>query len=218
MMKNSYTYPLSVGLIVASILAILSWLALQEIDRKVAVANADKLQSVLDATEQAYHSWFRQQQADALIWAGTPEVQAFTKQMLKTYGMAGRGHPDAPHVGHDPAEYVADPEFKPQHIALESMPGQVVLRAWLKPVISAKGHQGYFVIAPDGTTLASSRHENIGIPNLLQTQDGFLWQVWAGKAVVSLPQVSDVLLPDESGALRGGQPTMFVAAPIRDEA
>jgi PAS domain S-box-containing protein len=212
-MKNSYAYPLSVGLVVAFILAVLSWLALQEIDRRVAVANEDKLQSLLDATEQAYHSWFRQQQADVSIWAGTPEITGFAKALLSEYSASSRIG-----VAAVPSGSPVAPGQTQQYPQLLSSPLQPALNDWLKPVLSFKAYQGYFIIAPDGISLASSRQENIGTLNLLWGHNGFLEQVLAGHTMVSLPQMSDVPLPDAQGRLRPGLPTMFTAAPIRDEA
>ena len=204
------------GLAVAFILAILSWVALQEIGRKVAVSNADKLQVVLDATEQAYHAWFQQQQADVSIWANTPELQVFAKSLLQVRAEVEQDSDGDSHPDHSPASY--DVETEPAHIALQASPVQAELQQWLKPMLSAKSHLGYFIIALDGISLSSSRHENIGTPNLLQQQNDFLQRVWAGHAVVTLPQVSDVPLPDAQGELRSGLPTMFAAAPIYDDA
>ena len=44
-----------------------------------------------------------------------------------------------------------------------------------------------------------------------------LGAVFAGRATVSRPRPSEVLLPDVDGKERLGLPTMFVLAPIRDD-
>ena len=51
--------------------------------------------------------------------------------------------------------------------ALRRSPAQGEIRRWLRPVLQAKRYQGFFIIAPDGSSLGSTRDSNIGTPNLL---------------------------------------------------
>ena len=60
------------------------------------------------------------------------------------------------------------------------------------------------------------RASNVGSTNLLVEQGDFLTRVFAGETLLSRPMHSDVPLPDATGELAEGQPTMFVAAPIRN--
>ena len=58
-------------------------------------------------------------------------------------------------------------------------------------------------------------------PQLLDQQvpqyESFLRRALEGQVIVSPPFPSVVVMPDEHGQLRAGIPTIFVAAPIRDE-
>jgi diguanylate cyclase (GGDEF)-like protein/PAS domain S-box-containing protein len=80
-------------------------------------------------------------------------------------------------------------------------------------------YQGYFIVGPDGLNLASSRDQNVGVPNgLLAADSGFLDRILGGQVAISRPVVADVPLPGDGGALREGLPAMFVGAPIHDVA
>jgi hypothetical protein len=96
-------------------------------------------------------------------------------------------------------------------------PAQARLRGSLQPILDKRGYIGIFVIAQGSISLASMRDSNVGSTNLLVDQGDFLPKVFAGQTLLSRPMYSDVLLPDATGKLVEGQPTMFVAAPVRDE-
>lgn len=168
-----------------------SWAVQSRIERAAREDMGEALVTVLDTTQQAMRSWFKEQTASAAIWASRPEVLQNAVELLRL-----------PH----------DPE------SLMRAPPQAGLRAVLNPVSAARGYRGYFVVGPDNINLASSRDSNLGVPSLLIEQKGFLDRVRAGETALSLPQVSDVLLPDETGKLAAGLATMFVGAPVRDGA
>lgn len=151
--------------------------------------NHTTLATVLDTTHQALHSWASENRSTTAFWAETPDVVSVTARLL-----------EAPR----------NPE------GLLSDPAQAELRAFLAPVLAAKGYRGFFVIAPDGTSLASTRDANVGTENLLaRSRSGALERILAGETLLTLPQVSDVPLTDADGVLRDGLPTMFVGAPVR---
>ena len=104
---------------------------------------------------------------------------------------------------------------KRTEVALGNTSTQNEIRTWLRAVHTGKGYQGFFIIGPDNINLGSTRDINLGVPNLLVGQEKILTKIWSGKTAMSLPQRSDVPLPDENGILREGQPTMFVGAPIK---
>ena len=76
---------------------------------------------------------------------------------------------------------------------------QAKLREWMVPVLDNVGYRGFFIINKDYINLASSRDGNVGLPNLLDAQEGFLDRVWAGETLLSLPLQSDVPLVDIHG-------------------
>jgi PAS domain S-box-containing protein len=74
------------------------------------------------------------------------------------------------------------------------------------------GDTGFFVIAPDGISLASMRDENIGTPNLIYKQKRLLFdKVFKGQTVLIPPIASDIQF---SGAKNSA--TMFLVAPVMD--
>lgn len=91
------------------------------------------------------------------------------------------------------------------------------MRRQLQPLIDEFGYQGFFVIAPDRVSIASMRDTNIGSINLLAREGDFLQRVFQGEILFSKPVISDVPLPDLKGQMAEGQPTMFVAAPVRND-
>lgn len=91
------------------------------------------------------------------------------------------------------------------------------LRQELGSFVSEYGYQGFFVIAPDYVNIASARDVNIGKTSLLVNEGDFLNRVFQGETLFSRPVHSDVPLPDADAHMKDGQPTMFVASPVRDE-
>ena len=177
--------------VLVCVIVLTSWRLQSGIEDKARTKLAESVDTVLGTTHQAVRSWLKEHRAAANVWASTPKVRAATKSLL---------------VGsHDQQ-------------ALQESAVQAQIRAWLQPVLTGKGYQGYFIIGPDQINLASSRNRNLGQKNLLITQEVFFQKVWAGETAVSLPEKSDVPLPDKDGKLREGLPTMFVGAPIKDKA
>lgn len=80
------------------------------------------------------------------------------------------------------------------------------------------GALGYFIIAPDGMSLASSRDVNVGSHNLImEQQPALMKRVFAGEHVFVQPIYSDVPLKDALGQRVEKAATMFFASPLRDE-
>ncbi len=167
-----------------------SWVVEQNITREAKAEVGESLRTVLNTTHQAVKSWFKEHKSAATIWANTAEIRIAAEHLLATF--------------HKQAD-------------LHNSPAQARLRTWFKPLQEATGYQGYFIIGPGNVNLASSRDQNIGAINLLISQGEFLAALWAGHNAVSVPEKSDVPLPDTQGRLREGAPTMFVGAPILND-
>ncbi|MBT4041290.1 MAG: sensor histidine kinase [Rhodospirillales bacterium] len=181
--KNAITLKMVLPAILVIVLG--AWITLGKIEDDVRAAAGASLKSMLSTTQQAVRSWVHEKRSDALLWASTREMQDHSATLLKI-----------PHT----------------KVALLSSPAQNYLRNWFRPVATAKGFKGFFIIGPDSINLASSRNENVGNVNLLAKQHGFLDKIWAGETAMSLPQYSDV--PLERGTSTDLPPTMFVGAPI----
>jgi|GEM_PF-765959 len=157
------------------------------IEKQYRATISNTLSTILDDVTANVLLWHRERRDDARIWAGHPDLIAYAKALL-----ALRNNRDS----------------------LIKSPSQEKLRKLLKPVLEARGYQGFFIISPESVNLASTRDANIGTKTLLSSQSYFIETLLLGNTAVSLPQLSDVPLPDETGKLVKERPTMFVGAPI----
>ncbi|MHC5066958.1 MAG: ATP-binding protein [Planctomycetota bacterium] len=102
--------------------------------------------------------------------------------------------------------------------ALLSHPGQQTLRQHLASFLIATDGQGFFLIAKDGTSLASMRDSNIGSRNLMvDAYPKMIERAFAGEAVFIPPIPSDVPLDTADDRAAHGAPTMFLVAPVKDD-
>lgn len=175
---------------VVVLLGAASWWVQGRIKSRIRVRTGETLSSVLAATYQGFNTWVGEQQSAALVWANTPEVRRFTEALLLL-----QNSPDS----------------------LKKSPAQAGLRSWFKPIGRVRGYQGFLVIAPGNINLASANDTNVGEISLLAEQEDFLLRTLLGGNALSLPQPSDILLPDSKGNLVAGLPTMFVGAPIKNK-
>ncbi|MBT7207661.1 MAG: cache domain-containing protein, partial [Gammaproteobacteria bacterium] len=146
--------------------------------------------STLYITQQGLKSWVEENKHTVNAIATSPKVIDLTKQLLSTQR--------TPHQ-------------------LINSPAQKKLRKELSPLLLSHGLRGFFIIAPENVSLASTRDANTGTTNLLMNQSKFLDRLWAGESLITLPQISDVPLKNEKGQLVANYPTMFSGAPIRDQ-
>ena len=173
----------------ALIAAVFAWMVLDRIRTQSGREIAGVLTAVLNTSEEAMRHLVVKYKEDAETWASSPDVLENVKALL------------------------SEPRDRE---ALLASPAQSQLRRILQPIVDRRGYVGIFVIAPDNTSLASLRDTNVGTTNLLVEQGSFITRVFAGETLLSRPMPSDVPLPDATGTLVEGQPTMFVASPIRD--
>lgn len=190
-MKSSPWGVGSVFALATVLLGVAAWWGAIQIDEYHRTEVGNSLSAILETTHQAISSWSREQRAATQIWADSTEVVRWTNELLAS--------PRTPE-------------------SLREASAQAVLRDWYRLVSSGRFYEGFFVIAPDNISLGSTRDANIGVPNLLVEQPGALERLWSGETILTTPQRSDVPLLDETGTLREGEATMFVGAPIRDEA
>ena len=98
--------------------------------------------------------------------------------------------------------------------ALLAAPQLAQLRALLEPDLEHYGLSGYVVLNPDYVVLAAGREELIGMNSPPGYQER-LQRCLEGEILVTSPFPSVSMLPDETGKLRAGVPSMFAAAPVR---
>lgn len=153
---------------------------------------AAELRTLLDADVAALRIWLKQQETNAQTVANDRDVQHVVEQILALA--------DSPE-GTDSA--------------LIRSPQSQKLREELQPWLDADNYEEFLLVNPQGRILASSRNELVG-KNGLKAYAEFFAVVFQGEATISHPIPSVVLLPDKDGQSRVGVPTMFAAAPVRD--
>lgn len=176
--------------IVMLLLLIGAWSAQRHITSKTHSEITHALTTVRDTVHQAVRTWFMNHKGTAISWANSQLIRNSAKKLLA---------------------------LPPQRRHLLDSPQQQALRDWFRPLSPIASYRGFFIVGPNNVNLASSRDQNVALKNLLVGQREFLAGVWAGVPAVSLPIKSDVLLMDNSGNLVANLPSIFVAAPIRNE-
>ncbi len=175
------------------IVLLLAWWLLANIKTKVQDEMRQSLQTVLQTTLEAMDLWIENQQRHLEDIAADPRLVDLATRQLEHYSQ-----------GED------------LHTTMELK----ALREIFVDLQQRSGHIGFFVIAADGTNVASLRDENINLPNLIMKhRPDLLSRAFAGETMLIPPIPSDVAL--EGAANIAGQdrpPTMFFATPIRNEA
>jgi hypothetical protein len=151
---------------------------------------AGQLTTILNADVEALRTWTRDQEANARSLAMLPALR--------------------PAV-HDLVALADRPDDLPQAPALANA------RALLNPFVDNYGYVDFFVVSPS-MRIVADKNGALLKSTLEGDHQAFAKKALSGTAAVSRPSRSIALLPDAKGELKPGQPTMFVAAPVRDEA
>lgn len=174
----------------ALLICVVSWFSLSRIETGLNSDIEKSLKVTLDTAQKAAHALFKAEKSSVQLWANDEMVKELVKELLQT---------------------------KRTPVALNKVLTQQHIRNIMKPLLGTLGYKGFFIIAPDGINIASSRKGNVGTINLLVKQEGFLNKVWSGKTLVSLPQRSDVPLENTDGKVINTLSTMFAATQIKNE-
>lgn len=165
-----------------------SVLGLRRIERNARSSAGSMLDGRVEALVALLEAWGDEEIKTASFWAAQPEVERLTVELLD--------------VAHQPRDLLA-------------ADAQQELRDLLAPVLDTYDFRGYFIVAPDGISLSSTRDANTGTTNLVaKEQPGRIGRMLSGEATLTAPQFSDVPLVDASGVLVDRIPTMFVGAPV----
>ena len=171
------------------IVSISAWLALSRIEQASQNNIRESLHTVMQTTHDALQTWIRFRLDDVDELAQNPRVIALSEALLDKH----QNHQDT----------------------IDS-PSLNALRTLLSPKIAKHDDRGFFIIAPDRTSIASLRDANIGSENFIHRHRRlYLDRVFAGETLFIPPIHSDVPLDTPSGLLQEKLPTLFVAAPVR---
>ncbi|MDX8394862.1 MAG: hypothetical protein R8K22_00435, partial [Mariprofundaceae bacterium] len=187
--------PGKLGIMVTLIAGVVSissaWFALDQIRENTRNDLQTILSTTLQTTLEGLYIWSDERKSELSYWREEQHLHHLINQQLQ--------------VPRNAAALKAS-------LALSEM------RMLLEPVIREKDFNGFFVIAPDYTNIASMRDENVGAKNLLALKEqAILKLAFSGETLISMPQTSDVLLHDPANNGKSKLPTMFVVGPIFDE-
>jgi serine/threonine protein kinase len=170
----------------------LAWWVRGVVDDTLKRQLAGQLQALLDTDVTALRNWLAAQEEDIQDVASHSQVKHLVAQLVET-----------------------EKQFSGQAAKLLESPQLAELRQVLKARLKADAFEAFIVLNRQGVAIASVRPELIGKSHVLVEE--VLPKVLAGKATVSRPYKSTVLIVDHDGVPRAGVPTMFSAAPVTDD-
>jgi len=163
------------------------------IDNTLRKQQADQLSTLLRADVKALEQWMASEEDEVEMAAELPDVREPALEQLQLAARQGATNQD-----------------------LAESPARRRLQAALEPWIAQENTVGYVLIDAQGRIVASDADTLIGeMPTTGYTE--FISTVLAGQSLVSRPFPSLVKLTDEFGEESVGVPTMFVAAPLKDD-
>ena len=161
------------------------------IERTMCASLSSELQTLVTVQRSMLETWLKIQESNAQSLANDPQVREIAAQIVS----AGSTTSEIP---------AADRPSLQARLSQELAAG-----------MSAHHFVCYLLADKEQRIIAANT------PQLLDQQvpqyESFLRRALEGQVIVSPPFPSVVVMPDEHGQLRAGIPTIFVAAPIRDE-
>jgi hypothetical protein len=174
--------------IAAVVIGGVGWWVNASVEQAMREEQAGQLTTILNADVEALRTWTRDQEAIVTAMARLPALRPAVEGLLA-----------AP----------ADRPAPPQRVA--------ECRTLLRPFLATFGYTHFYIVAPDMRIVAASEDD---LPKTFQAdyQRAFAQKVLETGAAVSKPHRAVALLTDAQGEQKAGLPTMFVAAPVPDEA
>ncbi len=174
------------------LLSLIGFIVRQSIESTMRVGLQSQLQTLVDLEAAMLESWSHVQESNAQSLANNVDIRQTIYPLLES----------------PPGDTAAAGEA---FAALRAK-----LNKSLGPALTAHKYSGYIVFDKKKRIVAAGRPELIGQQDLPEYEP-FLPDALDGATKISPPFHSMVLMKDETGRMRTGNPTMFVAAPIRDD-
>jgi eukaryotic-like serine/threonine-protein kinase len=191
--KQLWIWPI----IAVVVLAVIGFAVKSAIERTMQASLKSELQTLLSVERSMLETWLKVQESNAETLANDPQVRRLIAEILA-----------AEEAAKNATGSKAEADLKAEEL-------QARLAKELEPAMSSHDFVGYVVTDKSQQIVAAYTRSLIGttVPEF----DAFLTRVAEGTPTVSPPFPSIVMLKDKSGRMRSGVPTMFVAAPVRDE-
>ncbi|MCP5371231.1 MAG: PAS-domain containing protein [Hyphomicrobiales bacterium] len=145
------------------------------------------LEAILDDTRADLVAWEKRHREAAVRWSQDADVRRWVAELMQ--------------VPREPA-FLVDAY------------AQSGLRKQLVPLMKAAGQSEFFIIAGDGTVLASSLPGQVGTRGQVMDEATVQRRLAEGEVALSLPRPSPVSLPDARGNVAVGHPVMYLVAPV----
>ncbi|MBI4384142.1 MAG: PAS domain S-box protein [Nitrospinae bacterium] len=171
-----------------SLIALVGWYGLSEVKRQMKSNLVSELRTVLNANIMALKLWVETQSAIAETWAQEPIVRENILSLIAQADLSRE-------------ELLRSPELKK-------------LRQVLGPVTQRHDYIGFVIFDASGRQIGALLDTATG-PSEIARRSGFVARALKGETVISHPFPGEVALPSPDGTWKMGQPTMFVATPVR---
>jgi hypothetical protein len=192
--KQLWIWPI----IAVVLLAVIGYGIRSAIERTMKDSLRSELETLVTVEKAMLEKWLQIQEANAQSLANDPQVRRLVADILAAD--AGDAAPNAESPGQQP---------------LSADDLRARLAKELEPALSSHGFAGYVVADKSQRIVAALTRSLVGTN--VPEYERFFSRAFEGTPTVSTPFPSIVMLKDSSGRLRGGVPTMFATAPIRDE-
>lgn len=151
-----------------------------------------QLRTLLRVESSMLENWYGVQASSAQFVANTPTLRKLAMQLL------------------------SPPQIGAQQSLDDILRIRSDINREMAPMLDNYEFEGFVLFDRKQQIVASNNEELVGMKEIPQFE-AFLKRVCEGETVVSTPVMRVTLVKDESGAMRSGAPTMFAAAPVRDE-
>lgn len=194
-------------LIAALFLGVAGWLVKRSVEDALQQQRVEELNTILDADLAALHVWMDHQRATAELFAQDEQLRPLVQELVAP---APSGPATAPDPGFDHETERRLAQAKAQAKA------QAAIRSRLHDRLKERGYIGFVMVTPAGVVIAAEQDAPLG-KALAGYRKDFFEKVIGGRAAVSKPFVSPLLLAGTDGVVRANLPAMFAAAPVRDD-
>jgi PAS domain S-box-containing protein len=174
-------------------LAVIVLVGLYAVKKQLETNLFSELQTLLQSNQDTLRIWNQEKSSQVKNWANNPNVKA------NILSLSQRTLPE------------------------DALPGALLkseeleeLRKVLGPVCNRHNYVEFVVFNSSGLQIGALLDKSVGQRELIESSD-FIRRSLNGETVVSIPFISETLLPTIHGQWKENWPTMFISAPVRDD-
>lgn len=182
-------------IIATTVMVIAGLLVHRAIESTLKESLKSELETLLQVETEMLKTWLVAQESNAESMANNINVRSMILQIL-----------DEPPIAGTTAQPLDSADLAEFHSHFSDM---------LAPSLRAQDYNGFVLLDREGKVVMASEKDLIGRERVPAFGD-FVNRVFEGDSTVSLPFPSVAVLPDGPNNSKTGMPTMFVAAPVRD--